>query len=1119
MRRVLGSLIYGAVALLLASVVLHGQASTAQIAGTVRDESGGVLPGVDVSATQTATGFTRSAVTDENGNYTLTNLPIGPYRLEASLSGFRTYQQTGIVLQVGSNPVINIPLAIGALSETVSVEAAAPLIETRTSSIGTVIENERVEELPLNGRNPVELIQLAGAAVPQGTASSRSMQGGQAIAVAGGQSFGVAYLLDGAMHNNPYDNLNLPLPFPDAMQEFRVETSAQNAQNGFHSGASVNIATKSGTNLFHGDLFEFARHHRFNATNPFNAVDRVTGERTDDGLRRNQFGGTLGGPIATDRLFFFGAYQGTRTVERPSDNIVFVPTPAMLAGDFTTIASAACNTRGNITLTGPFVGNRINPALLSPAAVRIAQRLPEPLDGCGRVQVTNPRSIAEHQAIGKIDFQVSQNHTIFGRYMATSFFHDPPFAESQNILSTTLGGRDNLAQSIAIGDTMVLSNTVVNNIRVAFNRTSIHRTHADFFGVNDIGVNTYSYLDDYMLMNVTGGFNLGGGTENEARFKTNAISVGDDLTMIRGSHQYGMGVNVAFWDSLSLANVRSPGTFGFDGQSTGLGLADFMTGRLATFIQSAPNTLDMTQWYFGLYAQDTWTLRPNMTLNYGVRWEPWFPQQHQNGAIYNFSPDGFRAGVRSRIFPQAPPGFTYPGDDGFVNGKAGMPKDWLAFAPRVGLAWDPTGDGRTSIRTGYALSNEFVNAQFFINTANAPPWGSEVRLTRPASGFDDPFREPAVQNIFPIAFDTSAPFSPNGPYLVPPSDLDNTRVHSWNLSVQQQLGDNTAVSASYIGNYTMNLWDVVTGNPGTIPAGAAPTGPCTLNTATGPRTFANCSTAPLDIRRELTQANPATGQLIGFLDYFTDHGTQKYNGLLLSIQRRAANGVSASANYTVSKCMGHPTQGGTTPNVNSGYMLPVSLINPPSDEERDRRLDTDYAPCDSDRRHIFNMTLTAETPQFDGAALRYALSGWRISGIFRAASGSRLTVGAGADRALVSGAAGPQRANQVLDDPYGTRTLTQWLNPAAFAQPALGTYGNSGRNAYEGPGSRVVDLSLVRAFRFRDTHRIEARVEAFNAFNWFRWGNPVTNVANANFGRILTAQDPRIMQLAMKYAF
>src|SRR5688572_1435289 len=945
------------------------------------------------------------------------------------------------------------------------------------------------------------------------------MQGGQAIAVAGGQSFGVAYLLDGAMHNNPYDNLNLPLPFPDAMQEFRVETSAQNAQNGFHSGASVNIATKSGTNLYHGDLFEFARHHRFNATNPFNAVDPTSGERRDDGLKRNQFGGTVGGPIMTDKFFFFGAYQGTKTVERPSDNIVFVPTAAMLAGDFTTFASAACNTRGNITLGAPFSGNRIAPSLLSPAAVRIARQLPTPIDGCGRVQVTNPRNISEHQSIGKIDFQLSQNHSIFGRYMATSFFHDPPFAESENILSTTLGGRDNLAQSFAFGDTMVLSNTVVNNIRFAFNRTSVHRTHTDFFGVNDVGVNTYSYLDDYMLLGVSGGFNIGGGTENEATFKTSAFSVGDDVTMIRGNHQFGIGTNLAFWDSLSLANVRSPGTFNFDGGATGLGMADFLTGRLNTFIQSAPNTLDMNQWYFGVYAQDTWQLNPNMTLNAGIRWEPWFPQQHQNGAIYNFSPEGFRAGTRSTVFPQAPRGFTYPGDAGFENGKAGMPKDWLAFAPRVGFAWDPTGEGRTSIRAGYALANEFVNAQFFINTANAPPWGSEVRLTRPPGGFDDPFTGSGVPNIFPITFDANAPFSLNGPYLVPPTDLKNTKVHSWNVSLQHQLGDNMAVSASYIGNYTNNLWDVVTGNPGTIPAGAAPTGPCTLNSPTGPRSFPNCSTAPLDLRRELTQLNPATGQYIGFLDYFTDHGTQKYNGLLLSIQRRTSNGVGASANYTLSKCEGHPTQGGTTPNVNSGYMLPVSLINPPSEEEIARRLDDSYGPCDSDRRHIFNLTLTAETPQFDARAMRYALSGWRISGIFRAASGGRLTVGAGADRALISGAAGPQRANQVLDDPYGERSLAQWLNPQAFAQPALGTFGNSGRNAYEGPGSRVVDLSLVRAFRFMNTHRIEARVEAFNAFNWFRWGNPVTAVNNPNFGRILSAGDPRIMQFAVKYQF
>jgi hypothetical protein len=1103
------------VVLLLASVIVQGQAgSTAQITGTVRDESGGVLPGVDVTVTQTATGITRSAVTDENGNYTLTNLPIGPYRLEASLSGFRTYQQTGIVLQVGSNPTINVTLGIGALTETVSVEAAAPLIETRSPSIGQVIENEQVEELPLNGRNPVQLIELAGAAVNQGSSSSRSMQGGQAIAVAGGQSFGVAYLLDGAMHNNPYDNLNLPLPFPDAMQEFRVETSAQNAQNGFHSGASVNIATKSGTNLYHGDLFEFHRHHRFNATSAFAAVDPATGKRRSDGLVRNQFGGTLGGPLRTDRMFFFGAYQGTNTDEAPADIISFVPTAAMLAGDFTQIASPACNAGRQVNLGAPFTGNRIDPSQLSPAAVSIAQRLPSTTDPCGRYTYSRATKPREVQAIGKIDYQWSQNHSIFGRYMATTFKYDPPFAsQSDNPLVTNIGGRDNLAQSLAIGDTMVLSNNTVNNLRFAFNRTAIHRTHVEFFGIEDVGVNTYSYLPHYMLLGVSNAFSLGGGTENEAIFHTNSFGVNDDVTMIRGDHQFGFGLNVAYWDSLSQANVRSPGTFNFDGGATGLPMADFLTGRLNTFIQSAPNTLDATQWHFGLYAQDTWRMNDKMTLNYGLRWEPWFPQQHQNGAIYNFSPEGYLAGRRSRVFPNAPPGFTYPGDEGFENGKAGVPKDWMAFAPRVGWAWDPTGEGRMSIRAGYGLGNEFVNGQFFINTANAPPWGSEVRLTRPSGGFDNPFLGSAVPNPFPITFDANAPFSLNGPYLVPPSDLDNTKVHSWNVSVQRQLGDNMAVSASYIGNYTQNLWDVVTGNPG----GFYGTGACTLNTTTGPRVFPNCGTpATLDQRRELYQANPQTGQYIGFLDYFTDQGHQQYNGLLLSVQRRSANGFSTSANYTLSKCESHPTQGGTTPNVASGYMMPVSLLDPPADAES--RLADDFGPCGQDRRHIFNLTASFETPQFENETWRAIGSGWRLSGIFRAFSGSPFSVTTGVDRAL-TGAAGVQRANQVSDDVYADVDPRVYLNAAAFAQPAFGTFGNSGRNAYYGPGSRVVDLALVRAFRFLDTHRIEARVEAFNAFNWVRYNNPQASVNNPNFGRILGAQDPRIMQFAVKYQF
>jgi hypothetical protein len=252
-----------ALILLPTSTTSFAQA-TAQLGGRITDESGGVLPGVTVTVMQTDTGLMRSVVTDEKGTYVIPNLPTGPYRLEASLQGFRTYAQTGIVLQVGATPTINVVLAVGNLAETVSVEGAAPLVDVKSAGISDVVENERIVELPLQGRNVTDLIVLAGAAVQTGTADSRSMQGGVSIAVAGGLSFGVAYLLDGAMHNNPQNNANLPLPFPDALQEFSVATSGLSAQNGMHSAASVNAVTKSGTNNYHGNAFEFLRDHRFN---------------------------------------------------------------------------------------------------------------------------------------------------------------------------------------------------------------------------------------------------------------------------------------------------------------------------------------------------------------------------------------------------------------------------------------------------------------------------------------------------------------------------------------------------------------------------------------------------------------------------------------------------------------------------------------------------------------------------------------------------------------------------------------------------------------------------------------------------------------------------------------
>ncbi|MBI2186610.1 MAG: TonB-dependent receptor [Acidobacteria bacterium] len=1115
--------VLGALVVLLTAGHALAQA-TAQINGTVADPSGGVLPGATVTAIQTDTGLRREVVTDADGSFRLTNLPLGPYQLEVALSGFRTYSQTGIVLQVGSSPTINMTLTLGDVTETVSVAAETPLVDTQRAGIGAVIENERILELPLNGRNPMQLIELAGAAVVSGTnggeASTRSMQGssgGVEIAVAGGLGSSTAYMLDGAMHNNPYDNLNLPLPFPDALQEFRVETGALDAASGMHTGASVQAVTKSGTNVFHGGAFEFWRNHRFNATHPFARV-RPDGTREGDGLNRNQFGGTLGGPIINDRLFFFGGYQGTYIRQTPTSNVAFVPTPAMLAGDFTQLASPACAGQ-QLTLRGPFVNNRVNPALFSPAALQVARRLPSTTDPCGRVTFGQAIDADEGQSVGRIDYQLTNDHGLFGRYIATTYVSPPPLRKTpDNLLAASRGGFDNIAHSFTLGETWVVSSTTVNAFRAAINHTNIHRQHEGYFSGPDVGVRMFSYLPDYIVMTVVGGFNLGSAVQTEARYKTTTFQIGDDLTMIRGGHQFAFGANLARWNSFTTANVRAMGNFTVNGQVTGHGLGDFLLGNVAQFIQANPNFLDMYQWYAGVYANDTWRLTPRLTLNYGVRWEPFFPQQLVNEYIYNFDIDRFRRGVKSGVFRNAPAGFLYPGDEGFVGGRAGMNRQWDNFAPRVSAAWDVTGDGRTSLRAGYGLGYDFVNAQYHLNTSVAPPWGADVRILN--ARLDDPYATFPGGNPFPRTFDANAAFPAGGQYLAIDPDQRNTRKQSWNAVVERQVGTNMAVSASYIGNYTDRLWNMKALNP----ARFLGLGPCTLPDGTF---HAVCSTqGNVNQRRELMFENPVEGRFIAGLDLHDASGTRTYHGLVLAFQRRSAEGVAINANYTLSTCEGHPTQ--DLPNIGTGWSKPEDP-------------DFDRGACEADRRHLVNMSIGVQTPDVGDGVAAALVEGWRLGGIVRAMSGAPLTVSTGQDRALngiTSGTTSNQRGNLVGSDPYGSKTPGNWLNPLAFEQPALGTFGNTTRGQFRGPSRWVADMVLARLFRFGTGQQIEVRAEVFNVFNTVRWGNPIIDLSNRNFGRILPqgtgalasggnpdratqfgADDPRILQFAVKYAF
>jgi hypothetical protein len=741
--------------------------------------------------------------------------------------------------------------------------------------------------------------------------------------------------------------------------------------------------------------------------------------------------------------------------------------------------------------------------------MNIASKLPTTTDPCGLLQYGLPDARDEGQYVGKVDYQLNSKHAIFGRYIGTTQFTPPPFslaAAEENLLVTRIGGRDNFAQTFTAGENFIISSTTFNQIRVAYNRTDISRTSTDFFSAPEVGINIYSYMPHYMLLTVgtaganPTGFQLGGGTESLSTFTTKAWQVSDDVTLVRGGHQYAFGANVAGWTSLSLANVRSPGQLAIDGTQTGLPLSDFMLGRMGVnaLIQAAPNTLDMKQTYLGLYAQDTWRAGAKVTVNYGLRWEPFFPQQLQNGAVYQFDQGRFNQNIRSTVFPKAPAGLYFPGDAGFPT-KAGMETQWGNLGPRLGVAYDPSGEGKTSIRASFGRSFEFVNAQFHLNTSVAPPWGSEVRINAPLGGLDNPFINTSGQtNIFPVTFDQNAPFSLNGPFLSLSNEMAATHVDQWNVTLERQLSQSWIVSAGYLGSRTSNIWE------------STP-----LNNAV----FQNVGAVPpsvgnINARRPFTLQNPAQGQFYGPVDLYVTDGKQRYDGMIVS-GRRIGSTWTLAANYALSHCHGSPDGfGGATTNVSTGY-------------NKSEDPGYDDGNCTSDRLHNFTATGSVMSPRLDNATARAILSNWQLVGSFRALTGSWLTVLTGVDRVL-NGQAGTQRANQKSDDVYGNQSVNpatgaiQFLNPAAFEQPALGTFGNVVRNSIRGPGSKNLDLALTRAFRFSNAQAIEIRIEAFNAFNWFVWGNPNTAVNAATFGQITstsTTVQPRIMQFALKYTF
>ena len=799
-----------ALAVLGTAPPMHGQAvSVASVTGRVTDEQGAIVAGAQIRMNGIETGTLFRAVTNAEGLYTIPSLPIGSYSLESTVAGFQTYVESGIVLRVGDQIQINITMKVGSVSEKVEVQANSAVVQTQQSSISQVVDQQRIVDLPLNGRDATQLITISGASInhSDGTnTGSKSFFSSQSISIAGSAGNATNYLLDGGDNNDSFTNVNMPFPFPDALQEFSVETSTLPARNGLHPGGVVNAVTKSGTNAWHGSLFEFIRNGDVNAINYF--------APRQDSLKRNQFGGTFGGKIIRDKLFFFGGFQQSNIRQDPSSSSAFVPTAAALQGDFSVLDGPGCQSKGvprailDPTTGQPLPDQKIPVSRFDPAALALAKLLPSNTDPCGKTSYGIPVQSNESQYVARVDWVISPRQSLYGRYFLDGYrlaaFYNP-----HDILVTSVAGNDERAQTFVLGHTFTIDPNTVNSFHFTVGRRRDDR------GPNQSGVSAaslgvshlYQGTNDFLQVAVNnGGFAVGCGTCALGSFNITSFQEADDLDIVRGKHQIAIGVDFIRTRDTQNNHYQDDGVFNFSGQYSNDPLLDFLTGKMNSFSQSGPQLNDLRQNVFGLYAQDTFHVTPRLVVNFGLRWEPMLPEYDHFNRGSTFSRAAFDAGQVSRVYVNAPAGSLFYGDPGVPNSFTS--RRLADISPRLGFVYNPDGNGVTTIRSGGALLYDSV-ATFipYRMVAQNPPFGPQVTNTNGPYQFSDPWSTVPGGNPFPLPPPgKNVVFPPANAEVFLPPNIKPPNVISWNASLQHRFAESWVFSLTYLGNKTAHLW-------------------------------------------------------------------------------------------------------------------------------------------------------------------------------------------------------------------------------------------------------------------------------------------------------------------------
>lgn len=1108
-------------------------AGTASIQGTVTDPSGAVVPHALITLTETSTQVRHSVTSGSDGLFSFPNINIGTYTLAVSAPGFQTYNRTGIVLEVGSSIGINVKLPVGEASEQVEVEANALSLQTEDASFKQTIDQKTVTELPLNGRQITDLIALAGATVPKDASSNKGFYTSIAPQIAGGQGNQVDFRLDGGDNNDYMSNTSFAFPFPDAVSQFSVETAAMGAQSGLHPAGRVDVVTRSGTNQWHGSAFDFIRNNYINASNFFSS--------TKDSLHQNQFGGTFGGRIIPDKLFFFAGYQRLVSSAASSNNTAHVPTAANLAGDFLASNSGACTSNGStIQLLNPRTGeilpsDHIDPSYFNASALALQKYFPAPTDDCGTVNYSIPTLQYDNQFITRIDWAMSKNHSLYGRYFVDGY-QTPAFYSPTNVLITNNPGNNERAQTLTVGENWTISSRMLNSVHLtATRRANVRGPAGQGINAATLGVDVYQPYD--IGLRISGGkFNTYCSTCAPGSFNVNSFSIIDDVNLVLGKHQIVFGGEFIRVQENINNSFSANGNFTFSGIFSQKGPAgtspggtggdstlDFLTGSMTSYKQSKPQQNALRAPIPSLYIQDTYHATNKLVLTAGLRWgaEIWPADYFGRGSVFSMS--AFSAGQHSTVYPNAPAGSLYYGDKGVPKN---LTKNNLwQFSPRLGMTFDPQGDGKMVIRAGAGLVYDETNFFAASQPNYNPPFatlvdneslGAPIDFTHPWDNGTSP-GNPFPQPFIPTS---STAFSPNTQYIVYGPNFTSPYVLQWTLSMQRQLAHGWQFQINYIGNksthqpygYPLNRAIYI---PGTW------TGPGSCGALTvSPGTGKPCSSTGNAAKRyKLALLNPTQGS------YYSGGGSgtvamisgsnASYNGVIFTIQHRASNSFTFLANYTWSHC--------------------ISLLDNPGSfnstavEDPDN-IHMDYANCGFDRRGIFNSSIVAESHFHLHGWQGYAINHWELAPIVRFTTGAPFNVTTGLDNSLTS--VNNDRPNlisaaKVFTGAHPLQNSTKnpsILNLAAFSANAIGTYGDLGRNAFVGPKFFNIDAALSRRFPIRDRLDMQLRLEAFNVLNHPNFSNPGTLSINStsSFGKITSTasgSNPRLFQGAVKFTF